>query len=127
MSDSLNAQALPEVSLCRDLTAPKFDLAAIDMQGLALMLDYFEGLSSAAVGFLNQPRFKGPAADWLEDHAVQHVGMWCDRLREELVTRMPANQEDATIRAQALILHMAQCEDWADVAAMAGALVDNGK
>ena len=120
MSDSLNAQALPEVSLCRDLTAPKFDLAAIDIRGLGLLADYFTGLADVACGFLNQPRFSGPARDrdFAEDY-FEHLNRSLDFIYRELEGRKPDTREDAEIRAQVLIRRLCDEYDFESIAAIA--------
>jgi hypothetical protein len=92
---------------------PNLDISKLSIANLALLVEFFDGLSYAALGFINMPKFKDTAAeDYLDPYWGHYInGMW-GRVIDEIEARVPADEREAEIRAKVLLKHFADAEDF---------------
>ena len=110
-----------------NLNPPALDLSIMSIQELALVEEFFSGVSEAALAYCNQPRFEGPSgrkAGVYADKFWEFLNRLWDSVSSEIESRSPMNFDEARARADVLIRHMVQCDDYAGIAAIAASLTE---
>lgn len=102
---------------------PRLDLAKMSMDDLDILFDYFDALSAAAMGIFNQPRCcGGVAGDFVEKHWSLYLLGMKDRIIAEVEGRTPSDKGEAEVRAQMLIGHLSESDDFEKMAAIAASV-----
>jgi hypothetical protein len=98
---------------------PNLDMSKLSIANLALLVEFFDGLSYAALGFINMPKFQNTAAeDYLEPFWGHFInGLWGLAI-DEIEARVPADEREAEIRAKVLLKHFADAEDFEAIEAL---------
>lgn len=99
-----------------------YDIGTATIRDLALLYEFCDGLSEAALLFLNKPRAVGSAAEFAENFLSETIFGWMDIARREIQSRTPQNVTDAELRAEVLIRDWALDGRFADIAELAASV-----
>jgi hypothetical protein len=107
------ADIKPEMPEQPDLIASKLSIA-----NFSLLVEFFDGLSYAALEFINLPEFQNTQAENDLDRYWGHYinGMWC-RVLDEIEAGVQANNREAEIRAKLLLKHFVEAEHFEPIEA----------
>jgi hypothetical protein len=85
-------------------------MSKLSIANLALLVEFSDRLSYAALGFINMPKFQNSQVEaYLDPYWGHYInGMW-GRVIGEIKARVPADEREAEIRAKVLRKHFA---DW---------------